>query len=90
MQRVPSLKQRVDRELGDARLKIENLMVPKGPNVVRHLALPSEGKSPEWIQQEMNNMDNESGNPDWRAGKLSGAVYRAFTTFLCAARSFPR
>ena len=61
-----------------AKLDIEKRLVPQGANVVRHLSLPSEGKSLEWILAEMDKMDTElDGNPEqWRLGKLSGAVYR--------------
>jgi hypothetical protein len=61
-----------------AKLDIENRLVPKGENVKRHLALPSEGKTLEWIIQEMDTMDTELGGSGdtWKAGKLSGAVYR--------------
>lgn len=69
--------------MGKAKLDIENKLVPKGPNVVRHLALPDEGKSLEWILAEMEKMDNElDRTSDWRAGKVSGAVYRKFRLIL--------
>ncbi|KAF8585929.1 PLP-dependent transferase [Ramaria rubella] len=73
--RTPAGKNKVDTEMAKAREGIVNRMVPKGPNVIRHLALPSEGRSIEWIEQEMNNMDSESSGANWRLGKLSGAVY---------------
>ncbi|KAH8119045.1 pyridoxal phosphate-dependent transferase [Phellopilus nigrolimitatus] len=74
--RLPSVKQKVDGQIDEARLKIENSLVPKGPDVVRHLALPIEGRSPEWILQEMDKMDSESGkHANWKNGRLSGAVY---------------
>ena len=77
--RLLAAKQKVDAQLGEARLKIENTLVPKGPDVVRHLALPLEGRSPEWIAQEMEKMDHESEKTDkWKLGRLSGAVYREF------------
>lgn len=66
--------------MDQARLDIEKRLVPQGANVTRHLALPSEGKSLEWILQEMEKMDTELGTTtdSWRDGKLSGAVYRAY------------
>ncbi|EJD02718.1 PLP-dependent transferase [Fomitiporia mediterranea MF3/22] len=73
--RFPAAKKKVDSQLGEAQLKIENSLVAKGPDVVRHLALPIEGRSPEWIMQEMDKMDSESKNADWKGGRLSGAVY---------------
>lgn len=45
--------------------------------VSRHLAIPEEGKSAEWILAEMAKMDGQLGpNANWRHAKLSGAVYR--------------
>ncbi|KAI0728271.1 PLP-dependent transferase [Fomitopsis betulina] len=75
--RVPSMRNKVNTELKQARLDIEKGMVPEGPSVHRHLALPPTGQSAEWIAKEMQVMDNEAPgiHPDWREGKVSGAVY---------------
>jgi sphinganine-1-phosphate aldolase len=74
------MQKKVTTEMGKARLDIENKLVPKGPNVTRHLALPDDGKSLEWILAEMEKMDVELNGQSgiWNQGKLSGAVYRAF------------
>jgi sphinganine-1-phosphate aldolase len=64
-------------EMAKAKLDIENKLVKKSATVVRHLTLPTEGRTPEWIREEMDRMDKELGPPvTWRHGKLSGAVYR--------------
>ena len=77
--------------MGDAQLKIENSLVPKGPNVVRHLSLPAEGRTPEWIAEEMNKMDNESEKrANWKGGKLSGAVYRECLSVTSGFREIVR
>ncbi|KZT71772.1 PLP-dependent transferase [Daedalea quercina L-15889] len=75
--RLPSMRKKVSAELNKAVLDIEKGMVPEGPSVHRHLALPPTGQSPEWIVKEMEVMDSEApGNhADWREGKVSGAVY---------------
>ena len=66
--------------MGKAKLDVENKLVPKGPDVTRHLSLPEEGKSIEWILAEMDKMDSELNGKTgvWKEGKLSGAVYRTF------------
>ncbi len=75
--RLPSMKSKVTQQMDQAKLDIENKLVPKGAEVVRHLSLPEEGKSLEWILAEMEKMDTElEHRGDWRHGKLSGAVYR--------------
>ncbi|KAG6868392.1 hypothetical protein C0993_003808 [Termitomyces sp. T159_Od127] len=67
---------KVETEMNKAKLDIENQLVPKGADVVRHLSLPDKGKSLEWIVSQMEIMDNElSGHSNWKNGKISGAVY---------------
>ncbi|KAF9526574.1 pyridoxal phosphate-dependent transferase [Crepidotus variabilis] len=76
--KLPSMQKKVSEQMGQARLDIENKLVPKGPDVVRHLTLPNEGKSLEWLIKEMEIMDTEmpgSSIDAWKKGKLSGAVY---------------
>jgi len=72
------MRQKVASQMDQAKLDIENRLVPKGANVVRHLSLPSEGRDLEWILKEMDTMDIEMGGTadSWKQGKLSGAVYR--------------
>lgn len=66
-------------ELGKAKVDLEHKMVPQGPGVTRHLSLPVQGQTPEWITSEMAHMDVEGGaHVDWKDGKISGAIYRAF------------
>jgi sphinganine-1-phosphate aldolase len=69
--------------MNQAKLEIEDRFVPKGPSVVRHLTLPEEGKSLEWILAEMDKMDHEMELlSNWHHGKVSGAVYRTFFIIL--------
>lgn len=84
--RVPSTRKKVAAQLDKAKLDIETRLVPQGANVVRHLSLPSQGKSLEWILSEMDKMDTELDSPaeQWRLGKLSGAVYRK--TYVVSAK----
>lgn len=59
--------------------EIRSKLIPEGPQVIRHLALPSQGKSKEWIVTEMQRMDDESEHSNrWKAGKISGAIYRTY------------
>ncbi|KAF7985068.1 hypothetical protein HWV62_8929 [Athelia sp. TMB] len=73
--RLPSMQKKVQTEMGKAKLDIEDKLVPKGADVCRHLSLPAQGQSPEWILEEMGKMDLELGSTSWKNGKLSGAVY---------------
>ncbi|KAH8828388.1 sphinganine-1-phosphate aldolase [Flagelloscypha sp. PMI_526] len=73
---MPSVRKKVEAEMGKAKLDIETKLVPKGEHVVRHLSLPEKGLSLDEILGEMDKMDNEAIHAsDWRHGKLSGAVY---------------
>ena len=76
MLRVPSVRRKIQSKMDQAKIDIENKLVPKGAEVVRHLSLPSKGKTPEWILEQMEKMDTEVSDVSWRRGKLSGAVYR--------------
>jgi sphinganine-1-phosphate aldolase len=81
--RMPAARKKVEAEMGKAKLDIEAKLVPKGADITRHLALPTDGKSLDWIDSEMEKMDVEMGkSTDWRLGKLSGAVYRTLATYL--------
>ncbi|KIY61722.1 PLP-dependent transferase [Cylindrobasidium torrendii FP15055 ss-10] len=74
--RLPSARDKVTGEMAKARVDIESKLVPRGEGVVRHLSLPEQGKSLDWILEEMAKMDAELENStDYRHGKLSGAVY---------------
>jgi hypothetical protein len=82
--RLPAARRKVELEINKAKLDIEDKLVPKGADVSRHLSLPAEGKSLQWILVEMDKMDRElakySGGhtAEWEDGKISGAIYRAF------------
>lgn len=75
--RMPSMKKKVETEMGKAKAMIQKQLVPQGEDVVRHLALPPDGKPLDWILEEMDKMDKEgNSHTDYKEGKLSGAVYR--------------
>lgn len=76
--KLPSMRQKVDTGMDDARAEINRKLLPQGKDVVRHLALPRKGCTLEWILDEMEQMDLEApSHTDYRDGRLSGAVYRA-------------
>ena len=72
-----------------ARLTIEGKMVPQGEGVTRHLSLPEKGLTAEQIFAEMNKMDREVHQSDWKGGRVSGAVYRTsqLAAIVCATVS---
>lgn len=75
--KLPVAQKKLQEELGKVKADIEGKLIPKDCEITRHLALPAQGKSAEWILEEMARMDKALGtHTDWRQGKLSGAVYR--------------
>ena len=75
--KLPQAQKKLQEELDKVKVDIEDKLVPKDGEVTRYLALPAQGKSAEWIIEEMARMDKELGaHTDWRDGKISGAVYR--------------
>ena len=77
------MQKKVRTEMDKAKLDVENKLVPKGPDVTRHLTLPSTGLSAEDVFAEMDKMDKEGlSHTDWSKGKISGAVYRALPLSL--------
>ncbi|KAG9309272.1 pyridoxal phosphate-dependent transferase [Chiua virens] len=74
--KLPPAQKKLQEELGKVKVDIEEKLLPKAGEITRHLSLPAQGKSAEWILEEMARMDKELGaHTDWKQGKLSGAVY---------------
>ena len=73
------MRKKVETELDATRAEIDRQFIPHGKGVVRHLELPKQGCTLEWILDEMEQMDREApSQTDYRDGKLSGSVYRAY------------
>lgn len=72
---LPSSKKKVAEGMQQARVDIERRLVPSGPGVTRHIELPAQGQSTDWILAEMDRMDAEGHKADWKQGRVSGAVY---------------
>lgn len=86
--KFPSAKKQVDDKLAETRQKIDDKVMPKDPNIVRHLALPKEGRTAEWIAEEMERMDRALESGSYKDGKLSGAVYRKPPFFfICSSQN---
>jgi sphinganine-1-phosphate aldolase len=74
------MRKRVETEMDAARAEIARKLLPQGKGVVRHLSLPNKGCTLEWILEAMEQMDREApSRADYKEGRLSGAVYRAYT-----------
>jgi sphinganine-1-phosphate aldolase len=82
---LPSAREKVALEMGKAKVDIEAKLIPTGAGVSRHLVLSRQGQTPDWIAESMDKMDTElEHRADYKDGKLSGAVYRAYPdSFYC-------
>lgn len=77
------MRKKVEAEMDAARAEIEQSLLPRGKDVERHLTLPREGRTLEWILDAMEQMDREAPfHTNYRYGKLSGAVYRTHIFLL--------
>jgi sphinganine-1-phosphate aldolase len=73
---LPSVRKKVETELDAARALIDRQLLPQGKDVIRHLELPKQGCTLEWILEAMDQMDREApSHTNYMDGKLSGAVY---------------
>ncbi|CAD6890041.1 unnamed protein product [Tilletia controversa] len=89
--KTPAARRRVERDLGKAMKDVETKLIPPTPHLSLNTELPSYGKSPDWLMQELRKLQQlEVGGPEpigfenwearngeavWRSGKISGAVY---------------
>ncbi|KAK8220334.1 pyridoxal phosphate-dependent transferase [Phyllosticta capitalensis] len=72
--RLPGVRSKVQAEVGEAILKLEQKLVPSGPGVDRYIKLPAEGWSPEQVRKELVKL-SEMKHTRWEDGRVSGAVY---------------
>ena len=83
---APPAQRKLQEELSRVKVGIDDKLVPKSGEFTRYLTLPAQGKSAEWILEEMARMDKEpSMHADWRQGKLSGAIYRMSLLRRCSS-----
>ncbi|KAF3188038.1 hypothetical protein TWF106_011641 [Orbilia oligospora] len=72
--RAPGVKGKVKAQLDEATAKLEEKMVVRDPNLVRHLALPKNGISADKIREELAKLADLK-HTNWETGQVSGAVY---------------
>jgi sphinganine-1-phosphate aldolase len=72
--RLPGIRDKVSLQISEAKLKIERKLVPSGPGIERHLALPKEGWSADKVREELKKLADMK-HTRWEDGRVSGAVY---------------
>lgn len=72
--RLPGVRTKVQTQVAESILKLEQKLVPSGPGVQRTTTLPIEG----WTEEEVRNKLEELASMKhtrWEDGRVSGAVY---------------
>lgn len=72
--RIPSVNRKVSIQLNAASADMEKKLAPKEPGIVRWLELPEDGKSSDWLKDEVDALSRLPAT-DWKSGKVSGAIY---------------
>ncbi|KAF9365513.1 hypothetical protein BGX34_009756 [Mortierella sp. NVP85] len=71
---IPSVKNKLERELGKAAKDIEDKVAPQDDNFPRYTVLPEKGFSEELMTKELERY-SELPHTRWEDGRVSGAVY---------------
>ena len=72
---------KVQKEVKDAKLKLQSKLAPSGPGITRYLDLPKEGWSEEAVLEELQGLANLD-HTRWEDGYVSGAVYSGESNLL--------
>lgn len=72
--RLPGVRDKVQLQIAEARIGMEQKLVPTGPGVVRHLGLPAEGWPADKVKAELVALSTMK-HTMWEDGKVSGTVY---------------
>lgn len=72
--RLPFVQAKAQAQVQKAIGQIEDKLVPSGPGVTQHTALPASGWTPEQVRAELDKL-GEMKRARWEDGRVSGAVY---------------
>ena len=72
--RAPGVRSQVQKQVAEALTKLETKLVPRGPGIIRHLTLPTEGWDEERVRKELDDL-GKMEHTRWEDGLVSGAVY---------------
>ncbi|KAI9677887.1 MAG: hypothetical protein M1829_002384 [Trizodia sp. TS-e1964] len=71
---LPGVHSRVQKEVAESLLKLENKLVFRGPGVDRYLTLPKEGWADVRVRKELGKL-SDMKHAKWEEGLVSGVVY---------------
>ncbi|KAF2141337.1 uncharacterized protein K452DRAFT_251192 [Aplosporella prunicola CBS 121167] len=72
--RMPGVRTKVQSQVSEAILKLEQKLVPTGPDVDRYITLPADGWDEDKVRQELEKL-SDMKHTRWEDGRVSGAVY---------------
>lgn len=72
--RLPFVQAKVRSQVKKTLGELEDKLVPSGPGVTQHTALPASGWTPEQVRAELEKL-GEMKHTKWENGRVSGAVY---------------
>ncbi|KAF2089803.1 sphingosine-1-phosphate lyase-like protein [Saccharata proteae CBS 121410] len=72
--RLPGVRSKVQAQIQETIVKLEEKLVPHGPGVERHVTLPQEGWGEDKVKEELEKL-SEMQHTRWEDGRVSGAVY---------------
>jgi sphinganine-1-phosphate aldolase len=71
---LPGVRDKVQLQIAEAKIKIEKSLVPSGPGVERYTSLPKDGWGADKVRDELKKL-SEMKHTRWEDGRVSGAVY---------------
>jgi len=71
---LPGVRAQVQTQISETLVKLEHKLVPSGPGVDRHTALPAEGWTTDKVRSELSKL-SDMEHTRWEDGRVSGAVY---------------
>ncbi|OBZ87858.1 Sphingosine-1-phosphate lyase [Choanephora cucurbitarum] len=74
LRRIPSVQEKIDKELGSVLTEMEQSMMSKEIGLENHRVLPSKGLSEEEVMQCLQKFQSLKA-ADWAGGKVSGSIY---------------
>ncbi|KAH3983609.1 hypothetical protein HBI04_220790 [Parastagonospora nodorum] len=72
--RLPGVRTKVQTQIAESILKLEQKLVPSGPGIERIISLPTTGWSEEDVRKKLGELAGME-HTKWEDGRVSGAVY---------------
>ena len=79
--RAPGVRSKVQKDISESLVKLEDKLVPRGPGINHYLTLPKEGWSKEQVSAELDKLE-QMDHTRWEDGRVSGAVYHGGADML--------